>query len=109
MFAPLFLTLGFSITGNEQHKPWTYRPYLVDAPGMEKDVLKELGRRIRERRKAFDWSQEEFASQAGIDRSYMGGVERGERNLSFKTLCEICAALQCDVAALTSGIPTPRG
>jgi transcriptional regulator with XRE-family HTH domain len=39
-----------------------------------------------------------------IDRSYLGGVERGERNLTFGVLCAICAGLTCDLAAITKGI-----
>ena len=72
---------------------------------MEPDVLKELGKRIREKRKALGWTQEELAAEADIDRSYIGGVERGERNVTFIMLCQICTALRCHVAALTRGIP----
>lgn len=74
---------------------------------MNATVLQELGNRIRETRKALGWTQEDLADNAGIDRSYIGSVERGERNLTFKVLCQICEALGCDVAALTSGIPRP--
>ena len=72
---------------------------------MKMHVLEELGNRIREKRKAHGWTQEELAAKADIDRSYIGGVERGERNLTFTVLCEICSALGCDVAALTKGLP----
>jgi len=72
---------------------------------MNATVLQELGNQIRERRKARSWTQEDLAENADIDRSYIGGVERGERNLTFKVLCQICEALCCDVAALTKGIP----
>lgn len=41
---------------------------------------------------------------ASTDRSYVGGVERGERNITFLTLCRLCDALKCDVAALTAGM-----
>ena len=64
-----------------------------------------LGKRIREKRKALGWTQEELAAEAEIDRSYISGVERGERNVTFTMLCQICAALGCHVAALTRGIP----
>jgi transcriptional regulator with XRE-family HTH domain len=64
-----------------------------------------LGQRIRERRKALGWTQEDFADRAGIDRSYVGGVERGDRNLTFTVLCRLCEALRCDVAELTQGLP----
>ena len=72
---------------------------------MERNVLEELGNRIREKRKALGWTQEELAAKADIDRSYVGGVERGERNLTFTMLCGICSALGCDVAALTKRLP----
>jgi transcriptional regulator with XRE-family HTH domain len=72
---------------------------------MKTNVIEELGSRIRERRKTHGWTQEELAAKADIDRSYIGGVERGERNLTFTVLCQICSALGCDVSALTKGLP----
>ena len=73
---------------------------------MKKDRSAQiLGKRIQRARRKRGWSQEDFAYRANIDRSYMGGVERGERNLSFKKLCAIAQTLGCDVAALTRGLP----
>ncbi|MBB2187847.1 helix-turn-helix domain-containing protein [Gluconacetobacter liquefaciens] len=72
---------------------------------MNTEHLKALGQRIRDLRKNIGWTQEELAERAGIDRSYIGGVERGERNLTFLVLCQICQALNCDVATLTQNIP----
>jgi transcriptional regulator with XRE-family HTH domain len=70
--------------------------------------LLKLGLRIRAFRKVSGRSQKDFAEQCGLDRSYFGGVERGERNLTFFSLCQICAGLNCDIAAVTTGIPYPR-
>jgi transcriptional regulator with XRE-family HTH domain len=50
-------------------------------------------------------TQEGLAHESDIDRSYIGGVERGERNLTFSMLCKIAHALRCDVASLTKGLP----
>lgn len=72
---------------------------------MNEPVLKILGNRIRQMRRDYGWTQEELADRAAIDRSYIGGVERGERNLTFTILCQICEALECDVAKLTNDIP----
>ncbi len=72
---------------------------------MGQGTLRALGDRIREKRKSLGWTQEELADNAGIDRSYIGGVERGQRNVTFTILCRICSALGCDVAALTKDIP----
>ena len=72
---------------------------------MKKDPsLRELGERIRVARKSKGLSQEALAFAAGIDRSYMGGVERGERNLSFKKMFRIVEVLECDLAAFTKGL-----
>ena len=67
--------------------------------------LLKLGLRIRTLRKVLGRNQKDFSKQCGLDRSYFGGVERGERNLSFFILCQICAGLRCDIAAVTKGIP----
>ena len=75
---------------------------------MNQSVLKLLGQRLRERRTSLGWTQEELADRAKIDRSYVGGVERGIRNLTFTVLCQLCEALDCDVAALTHDIPDVR-
>ena len=64
-----------------------------------------LGRNIRNLRKTKRFTQEKLALQAGIDRSYLGGIERGERNLSLLTLSTIARALSCNIAKLTKGIP----
>jgi len=71
-------------------------------------ALTALGQRIRMRRKSLGWTQEDLADRAMLDRSYMGGIERGERNITFNILCQISAALRCDVASLTQGIPELR-
>ena len=50
---------------------------------------KRLGEVIRRRRKELGYSQEAFASECGIHRTYMGAVERGERNLSLMNIVRI--------------------
>lgn len=75
--------------------------------GVQKQLLKTLGSRIRTKRATLGWTQEHLADTAKIDRSYIGGVERGERNVTFLTLCQICAALDCDVAEVTRNLPGP--
>ena len=52
-----------------------------------------FGDRLRELRRAHGWSQEEFAARVGLDRSYVGGVERGERNVSFDNIQLLATAL----------------
>ncbi len=52
-----------------------------------------VGRAIRDARKAAGYTQEAFAHAAGLDRSYMGAIERGEFNLTLETLLKVAAAL----------------
>jgi transcriptional regulator with XRE-family HTH domain len=68
-----------------------------------------LGQRIRARRRELGLSQEGLAHVAGLDRSYVGRIERGEHNLTFTALVRLCRAMECDVAALTTGLPPLSG
>jgi transcriptional regulator with XRE-family HTH domain len=53
---------------------------------MRQDVRKRFGARLRKLRVERGWTQEEFAERLGIDRSYIGQVERGTRNISLVNL-----------------------
>lgn len=71
----------------------------------EKDpILVILGANIRDYREKLLLSQEELAHQAGLDRSYMGGVERGERNTTLLTMVKIADALGRQVKDLVSNL-----
>ena len=63
-------------------------------------ALVSLGAAIREARKAKGISQEALAELADIDRSYMGGIERGEHNLAIMNLLKIADALGVKVSTL---------
>lgn len=43
---------------------------------------------------ALGWSQERLADECALDRSYIGSIERGERNVAFDNICRIADALQ---------------
>jgi transcriptional regulator with XRE-family HTH domain len=67
--------------------------------------LQMLGHRIREARKAKGLSQEDLALESNTAPSYIGGVERGQRNPSFKKLCAIARIVGRDVGGLCRGLP----
>lgn len=60
----------------------------------DRDLIR-LGAAVRARRLAIDVSQEALADEAGIDRSHMGKIERGERNVTFLNILRIAKALRC--------------
>jgi transcriptional regulator with XRE-family HTH domain len=66
--------------------------------------LKKLGKRIALLRKEQGYSQESFAYEVDLARSYMSGVERGVRNLSFKTIARIAKTLGISISELCEGV-----
>jgi transcriptional regulator with XRE-family HTH domain len=58
------------------------------------DVRIRFGKAVRNRRSRLGVSQEEFADMCGMDRTYIGGIERGERNLSLVNIEKIAQDLQ---------------
>jgi transcriptional regulator with XRE-family HTH domain len=63
-----------------------------------------LGSRIRELRLKKGFSQESFADHCGLHRTYMGGIERGERNLTVQTVLTVAKGLGLTMSELFSGI-----
>lgn len=64
------------------------------------DRMIAFGKRVRVARKSKGISQERLAEMAGIDRSYMGNIERGEKNITLKKAYEICDALEVEIQDL---------
>jgi len=60
----------------------------------------KLGQRIKQLRAALQLTQEELAFKVGVDRSYMGFVERGEKNPTLMTMVKIAKALKIPVKEL---------
>jgi transcriptional regulator with XRE-family HTH domain len=68
----------------------------------ESQIQKGFGLRLRDLRKLKGFSQEGLALACGLDRSYIGGVERGERNISLLNIHRIARALDVAPATLVS-------
>jgi len=62
--------------------------------------LVKIGKKIREIRSSCGYSQESFAAEAGLARTYMGRVERGEQNMSLQILIKIAFTLNIDPSNL---------
>lgn len=68
----------------------------------EKKYLKKFGERVRSLRKAKGFSQEDFALEIELDRTYMGGIERGERNVALLNILKIAKGLEITARELFS-------
>lgn len=69
---------------------------------MDKRLLpeKRLGAAIRSARLAAGWSQEELSFQCGLHRTYIGAVERGEKNLTLKNVVKIAKSMDLTAASV---------
>lgn len=70
---------------------------------MEGDLQRALGANLRAYRLARGLSQEAFADAVGVHRTYMGGLERGERNLTLKSVERIASRLGVEPIELLRG------
>lgn len=68
------------------------------------DILVRFGQRVRELRKERGYSQEGFAAACELDRTYMGGIERGERNLALRNIEKIADTLNISISELMEGV-----
>jgi transcriptional regulator with XRE-family HTH domain len=68
----------------------------------QQDILVRFGARVRKFRLAKGYSQEAFAGKCDLDRTYMGGIERGERNLALRNIEKIAKALDMTISQLLS-------
>ena len=69
---------------------------------MEGDLQRRVGANLRAYRERQGFSQEAFAEVVGVHRTYLGGLERGERNLTLKSVERIAATLNLDPLDLLS-------
>jgi transcriptional regulator with XRE-family HTH domain len=69
----------------------------------QRAFLREIGLRVRQRRERRRWSQADLGRHAGLHRTFVGHVERGERNVSVLNLRAIALALRVPLAELFAG------
>lgn len=65
-----------------------------------KDILIKFGERVREERQKKSMSQEDLAERAGLHRTYIGMVERAEKNITLKNIQKIAFALEIKAGEL---------
>jgi len=68
------------------------------------DIRLRFGKAIRHKRHKLGVSQEAFADMCGLDRTYLGGIERGERNVALVNIEKIARALKLSLNELFRGV-----
>jgi transcriptional regulator with XRE-family HTH domain len=71
---------------------------------MPQDIRVRFGRALRQQRQKLGVSQEAFADICQLDRTYIGGIERGERNVALVNIEKIAKALKIPIAQLFRGV-----
>lgn len=64
------------------------------------NLIKNFGKSVRKAREEKGFSQEKLAELTGLHRTYIGGIERGERNASIKSIQKIANALKINISTL---------
>ena len=71
---------------------------------MPKSIRRAFGNRVRELRKARDWSQEKMGEACDLHWTYIGQVERGGRNLTLESIHKIAKGLKIELTELFKGL-----
>jgi transcriptional regulator with XRE-family HTH domain len=70
---------------------------------MKKDILVRFGVKVRQRRIELGISQEELAARAGLHRTYIGMIERAEKNITLENIEKVCKALNLSISDFFKG------
>ena len=63
-------------------------------------ILLTFGKKVQEKRKALQLSQEQLAEEAGVHRTYIGMIERAEKNITLLNIAKIASALRVEIKDL---------
>lgn len=83
---------------NEIHRPWSNRLHSSSVWWM--DVRQRLAANMKRLRKERGWSQEALAAEAGLDRTYISGIERVVKNPTVTVVERVAVALECGLGDL---------
>ena len=70
---------------------------------MKKEILIKFGNRVRDERTKLGISQEELAARAGLHRTYIGMIERAEKNITLENIAKVCKALGLSIGDFFEG------
>jgi len=64
---------------------------------MKSEILVKFGKKVREERSKLGLSQEQLANRAGVHRTYIGMIERAEKNITLENIQKVCKALNLKI------------
>jgi len=70
---------------------------------MPKEILIKFGNKVRKERTKLGISQEELAARAGVHRTYIGMIERAEKNITLENIEKLCKALGLSIRDFFNG------
>jgi transcriptional regulator with XRE-family HTH domain len=70
---------------------------------MKREILIKFGKKVRNMRINLGLSQEKLASRAGVHRTYIGMIERAEKNITLENIQKVCRALNIKIGDFFSG------
>jgi transcriptional regulator with XRE-family HTH domain len=70
----------------------------------KREILVKFGKKVREERKKLGYSQEVLADKAGVHRTYIGMIERGEKNITLANIQKVSKALKIKISKLVEGL-----
>ena len=79
---------------------WFNKIILIKFEFMKSDILKKFGDKVRALRKSQNWSQEKLADETGFHRTYIGMIERGERNPALLNLKKFADTFKIELPEL---------
>ncbi len=68
--------------------------YIIEVSNVKREILLKFGNKVRGRRLKLGLSQEELSSRAGVHRTYIGMIERAEKNITLENIEKIAKALE---------------
>ena len=71
---------------------------------MGSEILIRFGKKVRDERAKLGISQEELAARAGVHRTYIGMIERAEKNITLENIEKICKALDLSISDFFKGV-----
>ena len=102
---PLTALLHGLVIPDDTYSLSTYSHRSPEVAGMRDDEIQsEFGRRVRRARQAVGLSQEELAHRSGLHRTYVGSVERGERNIGLLNITALATVLDVDASIFVDGL-----